>query len=441
MKKSVSLFLTCVITLIFMFNPDISHGEGKPSITAPNGVLLDFQTGEVLYDKNAHEITYPASTTKALTAILVLENLELDEVITVEEDMFVGGSGMYLLKGEAFTVNELLHVLMIRSANDVAELLATHISGSVEAFADLMNRRAKELGALNSHFTNPHGLPDEEHVTTAYDLAMIGKHAITFDVLREIAGTVRYDVEPTEFTPETRYYRNTNRFLWGTGSGNQILYRGQYQNIKYDIVEGLKTGFTNAAQNCLIASAIQGDQRFISVVLGAQGVNVYADSRALIDYGFENYQLVQLVEEQHYVTTEPLLKGVEDEVSLYSKDSLTKILPIDVDPSLIEKQLIINDELSAPILLEETYGKIIYSLGGEILGEVELVPIQSIELKSFSRTIIEGLRRPMVFVGGFLVVLVFWQLFIAHLRFRKRRSRGMSYGRRKGYSFSKNLMK
>lgn len=427
-----------IFTLIIFSNGIVAYGSPViPAVSVPNAVLIDYTTGEVLFDKNAHEIAYPASTTKVMTAILVLENANLDDVITVTDDLYVDGSSMYLLKGESFTVKELLQTLLIRSANDVAEVFAVHISGSVEAFAELMNKRAKELGALNTHFTNPHGLPDENHVTTAYDLAVIAKYAMTFDLFREIVSTERLTLEPTEFTPETRYYRNTNRFLWGTGGGNQILYNGAYTNIKYDIIDGIKTGYTNDAKNCLISSANFDGQRLIAVVLGAQGLDAYSDSRTLIDYGYDNFQLVQLAEKDLLKTTTPIEDGVEENASLYIAESLDVVIPKDVDMASINEEIIIDENIKAPILSGDVLGKVIYSVEDEVIGETSLVIKDVIDKKPLLRKILV----PSKLLIGFIILFVLWQVFVISLRLKRKRARNIYGTRYSSYKFNKSIIK
>ncbi|SES74146.1 D-alanyl-D-alanine carboxypeptidase (penicillin-binding protein 5/6) [Natronincola peptidivorans] len=436
MTKKNSIFTMIFVLIILAVSNIVVYAS--PTLSAPNAVLIDSITGKVLFDHNAHTITYPASTTKVMTAILVLENVDLDEVITKTDNNYVIGSSMYLLEGESFTVEELLQSLMIRSANDAAELLAIHISGSVEDFALLMNSRAKELGALNTHFTNPHGLPDENHVTTAYDLAMITRHAMTFDVFREIVTTTMLIFEPTEFTPETRYFRNTNRFLWGTGAGNQILYNGAYTNIQYDIIDGVKTGYTPAAQNCLISSATKEDHQLISVVLGAQGLNVYTDSRSLIDYGYNNYQFVQLSQYDDLITTIPLKNGIEDSVPLYVGNQLDVVISRDINISEINDEIIINENLEAPILSGDTLGKIVYSVDEELIGEVQLVAKNNIDTKPLLRKLIV----PSNLFLTLIILFLLWQAFIISLRIKKRRKKSTYWGGTStSYTFNKNLLK
>ncbi|NLM04628.1 MAG: D-alanyl-D-alanine carboxypeptidase [Clostridiales bacterium] len=419
-KRRFNLVTYFLIFLFLVINTPFSYAT--PNITAPTAVLLDYTTGEVLYDHNAHNLAFPASTTKVMTSILVLENANLDDVLTINEDLYIDGSSMYLLKGESFTVKELLQGLLIRSANDAAEVLAKHVSGSIEDFADLMNKRARELGAKNTHFTNPHGLPDDNHVTTAYDLAIIAKHAMSFELFRDIVSTVRLEFPPTEYTPETRYYRNTNRFLWGTGGNNKILYKDNYEDIKYDIVDGIKTGYTGAAKQCLITSAIKDDHRLIAVVLGAEGSNVYLDSRTLIDYGFDNFKLEKIVDKNAFITNAPILNCSEDNIALYTDTEITAILPNDLDPSQIQIETIVDEDIKAPLPAGQILGRVIYSVDGKILGESNLISIKDMEAKPF----IKKLFIPNTFMPVIIVFLL-WQTFVIYKRIKRKRRRKSLY--------------
>ncbi len=433
-KKCIGFF-SVIFILLFSMAP--IYGTAT-EITAPNGVLMDFETGKVLYEKNAYEPTYPASTTKVMTAILVLEKANLEDVVTIDYDLHVDGSGMYLVKGESFTVKELFQGLLVRSANDAAEALAIHIAGSVEEFAKLMNERAKELGTLNTNFTNPHGLPDENHVTTAYDLAIISKHAMEFPFFRETVSTTMITFDETEQTPEKRYYRNSNRLLWGTGGGNLMDYRGETINIKYDIVDGIKTGYTNAAQQCLIASALNNDQRLISVVLGATGSNIYIDTRTLIDYGYENFTIHGMTEANEFQSEAPVKNGVLDSVKLKTADSLSVVLNKDQDPSLITKEVIINENITAPIEEGAVLGKVIYSLGDEILGEVNLIAEAFVDLAP-SLFNFSGFGKYILII---FILFIVWQIFVAYIRFQRKRKRYIYGGYSKNsYQFSKNMLK
>ncbi|KAB3533110.1 D-alanyl-D-alanine carboxypeptidase family protein [Alkaliphilus serpentinus] len=437
MKTSAKIFKALIVTLIIFLGLTTLTYATPPTITAPNAIIMDYETGNVLYQHNAHEVTYPASTTKALTAIIAIETLDLDEEITVDYDIYVPGSSMYLLKGESFTVRELIQALLVRSANDVAELLAIRISGSVEEFAVLMNKRAKEMGALNTTFTNPHGLPDEDHLTTAYDLAAIARYAMENEFFRETILIDFLTFDETEQTPEKRYFRNTNRFLWATGGGNQIIYNGKYIDIKYDIVDGVKTGYTRDAQQTIITSAVKDGRRLIVVVLGAQSTNVYLDARTLIDYGFDNFQEVQLVGANNFQQEILVDNALVENLSLYTNKDLSAILPKDFDINSITKEVIINDGIIAPLEAGTTLGKLVYRAGDQILGEVDLIVNEAIEAKPiFIRS-----KRFLHIIIGVILFIILWQIFINYLRYRKKRRQFISYSGRSSYHFSKSLMK
>lgn len=434
--KKYYFFLTLLLLIQIVYIPNVN---AQPlEISAPNAILMDYTTGKVIFEHNAHIPTFPASTTKLLTAVLVLENADLDEVVTVDYDSYVLGSSMYLLKGESFTVEELLKTLMVRSANDVAELLAIHISGSVEDFAILMNARAKELGAQNSNFVNPHGLHNVEHVTTAYDLAVIARHALQFDKLKEIMGIVNLQFEPTEQTPETRYFRNTNQFLWATGAANKILYNGRYEDIKYDIIDGVKTGYTSHARNCLIASANKNDHRLISVVLGANGANVYSDSRTLIDYGYDNFKLVNLAHKDQSQSKISIKNAKIHTASLYSDSDFYTLMPIGYDESLLTIKLNTQKNIKAPIAEGVVLGNIEFIYDSDVLGSVNLVNISTIEAQPIYLRLITTKNLIILFVGLFAL----WQGFVIYLRLSNKKIH--RFGSKKynsSYTFSKRLFK
>lgn len=438
MTKRYNILLIIFIILIACNASFVYASYPSPEISAPNAILIDYTTGKVLYEKNAHKSAYPASTTKVMTAILVLENADLNEVITITEDLYVDGASMYLLKGESFSVGELLKVLLIRSANDVAEVLAKHVSGSIEAFANLMNKRARELGALNTNFTNPHGLPDENHLTTAYDLALIAKHGMSFDLFREIVSTSRLTIEATEFTPENRYYRNSNKFLWATGASNQIHYDGKYINIKYDIVDGIKTGYTSDAQHCLISSSYAGDHRLIAVVLGSQGPNLYSDSRRLIDYGYDNFQLIQLADKSSFKTTAILKNAVEENIFLYIDESLNTTLSKNFDINDLNEEIIIYEDIKAPISPGDVLGMLVYSVGDQVVATSDLISKDMIARK----TLLQKVKIPSNIFLKILLVFLLWQILVIYLRVKKgriRRKTSSQYA--SSYKFSKNLLK
>jgi serine-type D-Ala-D-Ala carboxypeptidase (penicillin-binding protein 5/6) len=239
----------------------------EPIVVAESAALVDSFTGEFLYLKNENAIQYPASSTKILTALLVIEAGDLDKLVTVDiSDTKVEPTKLELQPGEQYTRRQLLYGLMLKSANDVAMTLARDNAGSVEAFAEKMTRRAAELGATNSHFANPNGLHDLSHYTTAHDLALIARAAMEQPFFRQLVSTIYY----TWKSPKGVVYqlRNHNRLLRHFAGCN-----------------GLKTGYTRAAQQVLVSSALREGHEVIAVVLHTNKPGIWDDSKALLTYG------------------------------------------------------------------------------------------------------------------------------------------------------------
>jgi serine-type D-Ala-D-Ala carboxypeptidase (penicillin-binding protein 5/6) len=247
--------------------PNAVAGQQEPNVVAESAALLDTFTGEFLFQKNADARQYPASATKILTALIVIEAGDLDKIVTVQPaDTKVEPSSLDLKPGEQYPRRQLLYGLLLKSANDVALALARDDAGSVDAFVEKMNQRASELGATSSHFTNPHGLHDPNHYTTAHDLALIARAAMQQPFLREIVSTIYY----TWRSPSRGVYqlRNHNRLLRHFAGCN-----------------GLKTGFTRAAQQVLVSSALREGHEVISVVLHTNKPGIWDDSKSLLAYG------------------------------------------------------------------------------------------------------------------------------------------------------------
>ena len=261
---------------------------GNIDIKSDCVLMIERNSGEILYQKKAYEKMYPASTTKMLTAILVLEKCPLNEIVTVNASALNAVPPTYatakLKAGEKFRVEDLLYALLIHSANDAANVLAEHVSGSISNFAELMNKKAKEIGCENSHFTNPSGVHDTELYTTAYDLSLIARYAMNIEKFREIITTT------TCTLPSTNIYPNADR----TFTTSNDLINPDSDKYYYEYANGIKTGYTNPAKDCIVASAKKDDKEFIVVILG-DGFNEdnlrqkYIDCKTLFDYAFANY--------------------------------------------------------------------------------------------------------------------------------------------------------
>lgn len=252
-------------------------------------VVMDYDSGKILYEKNSRQKIYPASTTKIWTAFCVLQKCkDLNEYITVGDIPQIEGTSMYLEKGEKFTVKELLESLLINSSNDVAYVLADHFGdGDASKFVDYMNKEAKKYGATNTHFNNPHGLPDTNHYTTAYDMVILSRTAYANDTLKKIVSMKSVDFKKSDRCKLDRSMYNSNKFLT---SSQTMSYNGKDVSMKYDIVDGIKTGYTDDALNCLVSTAQKDGIRTIAGVFYAPSGSLYHDSRLVLDYSFENFK-------------------------------------------------------------------------------------------------------------------------------------------------------
>jgi D-alanyl-D-alanine carboxypeptidase len=267
-----------------------------PALGAQAALLIEANSNTILYAKNIDEILYPASTTKMLTGILIMEHCELNETMTFStkaiESIRWGDSNMGANIGDELTVDQALHAILIGSANEAAYAMAEHISGDVDSFANLMNEKAKELGCKNTHFTNPSGLPDEDHYTTAYDLAVIAKEFFSYDYLCKISSTYSYEIPPQEseepleaidpenpdeiLEPEPTILRTKNKLL-------------PNKEYAYDGLVGSKTGYTGDARQTLVSCARKDGMSLICVILKEESPFQFEDTVTLFNYGFSNF--------------------------------------------------------------------------------------------------------------------------------------------------------
>ena len=277
----IILFLVCSFLLISNNTKTLAQVKISPSNTCSE-IVMERDTNRVLFENNAREKRFMASTTKILTAITIIENCDLNEIVTItNKTVGVEGSSIYLEAGEKLSVKHLLYGLMLRSGNDCAETLAVHCSKSIKEFACLMNETAKKIGAIDSNFVNPHGLHDDNHYTTAYDLALISCYAMNNECFREIVSTksIKIPFTTREFD---RVLINKNKLL------NSL-----------DGATGIKTGYTKKAGRCLVSSALRDGMEVICVVLNCPPM--FERSTALINESFNNYKPVKLVEADNFV--------------------------------------------------------------------------------------------------------------------------------------------
>ena len=420
----------------------------EPEIYCTNAILLDVTHDTVLYDKSASEKAYPASTTKIMTALLVMEaiqsgQLTTDTPITAGDTTYQGwadGASTANIKvGEVLTVEELLYCLLLPSANEAANILAVAVDGTIEDFVSHMNRRAGELGCQGTHFVNPHGLHNDEHYTTAYDLALMMKAALEYDLFRTIIATPSHTVPATNLSEE-RYFFNTNGLI------SNLWYPGYV----YHKCIGGKTGNTDEAGRCLVAAAEDGDTLLISVILGSGPVEVagYADLRQgqlisssnLLEWGFDNFEQVTLTQEDTPVAQVSVTMSREtDSVMVKPQGSVTLTLPRDMDLEAVETDITLySQEVEAPVEAGEVLGVMTLTYEDELLGTLDLVAVTSVERSDL-------LYKKAQFIGFFqtwwvrliLIAVILAAAFLAFkllvLRKRRRYRAGTGGSRRGNY--------
>lgn len=329
MKRFLMLFI-CLCLCAGLFPMTAAAAPQWPSdvsIQADAGIVMDSDTGTVLYGKNMDQPYYPASITKILTALIVLERCDLNEMVTFSHDdvynVEAGSSSAGIDEGDVLTVRDCLYALMLASANESANALACHISGSREAFAQLMNEKAQSLGCTGSHFNNPSGLNDENHYTTAHDMALIARAAIQNPEFLTINGTRSYQLAPTKRTPEGGYVANHHKML---NKNEAVYYPGAFAG---------KTGYTSLAGNTLVTCAKKNDMTLIAVVLNGHQSH-YSDTKALFDFGFRNFQSLRTVDyETRYKSLENdmTIAGMTsgDSISLELDRGGRVVIPKDAD--------------------------------------------------------------------------------------------------------------
>ena len=375
-RKKLICILLISLLMIAVARPILA--QPQLDISSPSAILMDAGTGTVLFEKNPHEKMEPASITKIMTMLIVFEAIEsgkvkLSDTVRVSERAWkTGGSQVFLGPGEEQTLETLLKCIVVASANDASVAVAEYIGGSVEGFVKLMNDKAKQLGMENTNFTNPHGLSDPDHYTTAYDIALMSRELVKYPIFFKWSTIWMDYLEHTDKKREATMLANTNKLLG-----------------KYEGLDGLKTGFHNKAGHCFAGTAKRGDFRLISVVLNAQNSNQrFEDTVKLLDYGFGHYDSIKVVEKGMVQKTIPVEKGHINEVNV--------IVPEDVS-ILIEKgkqdqintKIDIPEKLSAPLSKNQEVGTLTVEQNGKTVKQINLVVSEDVKKAGF----IELLKR------------------------------------------------
>lgn len=267
---------------------EIENWPTGPQTSAQAAILMDANTGIILYAKNIHEKLYPASTTKILTSLLAMENGNLDDMVSFSHEAVFSvpgdGSNMGMDEGESIPLEEALYGILVASANEVSNAVAEYVSGSISDFTDLMNTRAAELGCTDSHFSNANGLFDENHYTSVYDLALISRAFFQNEMLCKISNTARYHFEPTETQPDDFYKKSKHQLVTG--------------EISYEGIIGGKTGYTDQSRQTLVTCAEKNGMKLICIVFKEESPDQFTDTVELFNYGFQNFQILNVSENE-----------------------------------------------------------------------------------------------------------------------------------------------
>lgn len=389
------------ILIIFSFSVNFNSVYAVPSVLSESAVLIDANSGTILAQKNADKKMYPASLTKIMTAILAIEMGELTDVITVDDDTphEIYGSHIALEEGEILTLKDLLHALMLPSANDAASTIAKHYGGSLDGFVKLMNQKAKDLGAFNTNFNNPHGLHDLNHYSTAADMALITQYAMKNETFKKIVATTKYEIQTTNKKDEPRYFTTLNKLLFNTGY-NQILVDGVYISPYYEYATGAKTGYTPEAGNCLVATATKDGTELIAVTMKGISLEMYQDVHNLFNYGFKEYENTILINKDTYIKNVKITNGDSKEISIITENDLTALVEKDSLGDI--KSNVIMDDITLPIEKNAVVGKIEYTLNNEVIGVVNL--ISPISVKSTAVESQGSIFLPIVKFIGLLIL-------------------------------------
>jgi len=429
---------------------EIENWPTGPAIGAEAAILMEAGTGTILYEKNIHEELYPASTTKMMSCLLAVENCSLDEMVSFSSEAVFGiergSSNAGIDVGEQIQLEECLYIILLYSANEVTAAVGEHVAGSIDEFVDMMNEKAKELGCRNTHFNNTNGLPDENHYTSAYDLALIAKEFYKNETLRRISGTSFYTVHSTPTQPDEWDMQNHHKLCKGL-------------SYEYDGFIGGKTGYTNVARQTLVSGAERNGMRLVCVVLKDESPNQFQDTITLFDYGFNNFSKYGVAESDtkysmgntdFFNTDSDIFGSSKQIISLNPNDYI--VLPITADFSDADSELMYDDTSgdaiatiayryngvnvgSARVELASDTGSSYHfdepvmesdESGGETLSQTKIVFVNVIKVIGI-----------IVLIAFFLIVIMFIRSIVSGYHFgrrsrqRKSKNSGIQFRKRK----------
>lgn len=423
-KKRLFLFIIIFfISQTYNFTNATSQELPKtnsPDIEASSAILIDSSTGQILYQKNINEPHYPASITKLMTALLTIENLEPEDTVNFSEEAILslppGSSSIGMRKGEILTVNESLYGLLLMSGSEIANSLAERVSGSIESFTEDMTTRAKELGAKNTNFINTHGIHNDEHYTTAYDMALITKELIKNEYFLSIMSNITYQIPATNKSDEVRYLAQNHK----------LMNHKKHPEMFRDDVIGGKTGYTSISGHTLVTIAEKEKNTFISVVLNSSSDGVYNDTNVLLDYGFDNFESVTMSSEET-IESVPVFSTIEEQsqvignANIIAESSLNFLIDKNINQDEITSNLNTIEQLSDTAQKGDKAGTITYYYNNQLLGETDLI------INELTITEIEKVsQKTSVFSNNYfryIIIVIFLILTILLINKRRQRKR------------------
>lgn len=434
-KRLLSVFLLCVCLSGLLAIP--AQAADAPDIRAKAALLVDVNTDAVAYAQNIHEQNYPASLTKVMTALLILEKASgndalLTQEVTAPESAFASpyyaadGSTAGIKAGEVLTVKQLLQCMLIVSANEACNILAEWHSGSISAFVDAMNAKAEALGCEDTHFVNPSGIHDPDHYTSAWDLYLITKAAMEYPEFMEICDSASATIPATNLSPERTLY-TTNNLL---SNWRVIGYRDKRAH-------GIKTGSTDAAGHCLISSAQQGELHYVSVVMGAERIEEngvgnllnFSETSRLFDYGFGSFSYRTILKDTEIIQEVPVSLSKTDYVTVHPAADVEVLFPKDLDPAELERVVTLPEELEAPITAGQKLGTLELKKGDISYATVDLLASSAVEadrFMTFRHNTVLFFQKPAVKIIAIVLAVLLVVLLLLRLTGLSRRRR---YGR------------
>ena len=436
-RRFFALFLVLGLLVSLLSVPASAFEE--IDVDARAALLVEKETGEILYEKNAHEKNYPASITKLTVALLVLEaidagQLSLDQPITARESAFEGlsiyGSTAGIKVGEVLTVEQLLQCMLIVSANEACNILAEAVcgEGNISQFVQRMNERAAALGCENTHYVNTSGLHDPDHYTTAWDIYLITRALMPYEKFMEICNSKSAEIAETD--------HNQRHVLHST---NRLISNWRELGYLYRDAQGIKTGSTPEAGYCLISSALRGSRHMISVVLGAERVTLedgvtiqtrsFSETSRMFDWGFDNFVLRDILSSSDLVQEVPVaLSSEASYVSTHAAEDISCLLPDNVEPDMLERTVTLtNDTVDAPVSSGDVLGKLTLSYNGKVYAETDLLALNDVSASWFltaQRRVSDFFAKPLVRILLIVVVLLIVALVVYVTMFSRRRRYG-----------------